>query len=99
MTHHPDAESFYIDAIHALACYLIKPGVRFVMTKTDPDTCGFPNFVYMANGGASSKVSKIIKELVVSIQGLTAEHAIHSLRVWATDDMAFSKFIHFIDML
>jgi hypothetical protein len=47
----------------------------------------FPSFVNMADGGAVSKASHILKNLVDEVEGLTHGHMAHGLCAGAANDM------------
>ena len=53
----------------------------------------------MADGGASSKASRIMKALVPHVNGLENKMTAHGLHVGASDDMAFNVYCHIVDMI
>jgi hypothetical protein len=59
----------------------------------------FPSMTGLAEGGASSKASRILKELVGKVEGLLQEHASHGLRDGSADDIAFNYLVHGVCMI
>jgi hypothetical protein len=51
----------------------------------------FYSFVDMADGGAASKASCILKNLVDEVEGLIPDHMAHGLRAGAADGMLLNK--------
>jgi uncharacterized protein YihD (DUF1040 family) len=89
----PDADNNHlICMIHSLAAYLVtSPGKVKSSTVTDAPAWIFPSFVDMADGGATSKASRILKNMVDDVDGLHEGHTVHGLRAGAADDMLLNK--------
>jgi hypothetical protein len=94
----PDAEDCPICMIHSLAAYLITSPGTVKSSTVDPSGPSwiFPTFVNMADGGAASKASRILKSLVEEVEGLTSGHTAHGLRAGAADDMLLNKLCNVI---
>mmetsp|Transcript_28891 Transcript_28891/g.44624 ORF Transcript_28891/g.44624 Transcript_28891/m.44624 type:complete len:533 (-) Transcript_28891:285-1883(-) len=97
MTFHPDSTDWRVDVIHALACYVLC-GQGGGKAPTSPQESGvhwlFGSYVGMAEGGAASKVSRILEKCRNGgVDGVPADSNSHSVRVGATDDMIFNHMV------
>lgn len=101
---HANAKGEYLtDWIHSMGCYIITSAGRLGSVNKDPDDPSwlFPSYTNLADGGASSKASRILKSLHKegSVKGLLAQHASHGIRGGASDDMATNKTCHIVNMI
>lgn len=96
---HPDAENYKMCVLHALACYIITAGGKLKSTDLEAPDWLFPSFYDLAEGGASSKASRILKNLVGTVEGLEESHAGHGLRAGSCDDMATNHLLSIVSMI
>ena len=99
LSFHPDAASYVICEFHALASYIITAGASLRNMEPGAPDWLFPSMMGLAEGGASSKASRILKELVGKVEGLVQEHTSHGLRAGSADDMAFNYLVHVVCMI
>jgi hypothetical protein len=92
ISYHEDYDRYEVCQIHGLACYIVTAGgkIRGSGNPDEPDWL-FPDFANLADGGASTKATAILKALVGVVPGLEAKHTAHGLRAGPTDDMAMNR--------
>jgi hypothetical protein len=98
MTFHPDSTDWRVDVIHALACYVLCGQGSNQKASTSPQESGvhwiFGSYVGMAEGGAASKVSRILEKCRKGgVNGVPADSNSHGVRVGATDEMIFNHML------
>jgi hypothetical protein len=100
ISYHEDYDSYQVDQIHALACYIITAEGK-LKGSADPDEPDwlFPDFANLADGGASTKATAILRALVGVVEGLDAKHTSHGLRAGPTDDMAMNRVCDVVCMI
>lgn len=108
-TGHSGEISFHADAqlnyrvcwFHSQACYIITNGGKLSSINKNPDDPSwlFPAFVNLADGGASAKAGRILKNLVGIVEGLCQDHACHGLRAGSSDDMVTNIYCHIVSMI
>jgi hypothetical protein len=100
ISYHEDYDCYEVCQIHGLACYIITAGgkLRGSANTEEPDWL-FPDFANLADGGASTKATAILKALVGVVPGLTAKHTAHGLRAGPTDDMAMNRHCDVVSMI
>jgi hypothetical protein len=101
---HADATLDYrMDWLHSIACYIITAAGKLGSANKNPDDPAwlFPGYTNLADGGASSKASRILKKLAETgtVEGLRKEHTSHSLRAGSSDDMATNIWCHIVSMI
>jgi hypothetical protein len=101
---HPNAKGQYLtDWIHAIACYIVTCAGRLGQANNNPNDPSwlFPGYNDLADGGAASKASRILKKLWESgaVEGLRKEHTAHGLRAGSSDDMATNMYCHLVAMI
>jgi hypothetical protein len=86
-----DNTNYELDVFHAMACYTMLLEGRYT-----PDDQGylFPCFANMRKGGASTKVTNIMKQCVGKVEGVTDRMTASGIRVGSTDEMVFSPKIN-----
>ena len=103
MTFHPDAKSFVIDEFHAIACYLLAgQGRHDAMAARVPGGTNwiFPAYVNMADGGAASKVSRIIEKCQRGgVENIPDGMKSHGIRITAADEMVFNPTLHLVESI
>ncbi|MGH7955285.1 MAG: hypothetical protein ACREOZ_04925, partial [Gloeomargaritales cyanobacterium] len=98
MTLHPDRESFHLDQLHSFACYILSGQGRH---DASLGLAGggvqwmFPAYCQMANGGAASKVGRVITQCFNdSVPGVSKNMTSHGLRISSTDTVLFNFYVH-----
>ena len=96
MTYVPDAENFALDVGHALACNLVTGGFGNHRASATTAECGtnwiFPGYVDMTDGGAASKVTRILAKCKAGgVKGIPDNASSHGIRVSATNTMMFHE--------
>lgn len=95
-----DSLNFEIDFLHALAAYIVTAGGSLASDPaSDEPAWLFPGYTDLKNGGAASKVSRILKDLVGVVEGLDELHASHGLRVGPTDDLAMNIAVNIVSII
>ena len=102
MTLHPNADSedgWLLCSIHSIACNLIC-GSTVYKASASAEEAGmnfmFNNYFGMADGGAASKVSRIIQKCRDGgVEDLPEDFTGHGLRVAAADEMMFNVHLPF----
>ena len=96
MTYHPDAVSWELDQLNAMACMLLCGSGDHKASASGGDSAInwiFPAYVDMADGGAASKVARIFDKCQKGgVEGISEDAASHGVRVTATDEMVFNPF-------
>jgi hypothetical protein len=100
ISYHEDYDRYEVCQIHGLACYIVTAGgkIRGSANPAEPDWL-FPDFATLADGGASTKATAILKALVGVVPGLEAKHTAHGLRAGPTDDMAMNRVCDVVCMI
>ena len=97
MTYHPDAHSWELDEFNCLACYLLcGPGDHKASASEGNSKINwmFPAYVDMADGGAASKVGRILEKCRQGgVKGIPEDAQSHGLRVTAMDEMIFNPLL------
>ena len=89
----PDSESYKLDFIHAQACALLA-GYGGGSKGINGEIWMFPSYVDMAEGGAASKVSRVLTKCHEGkVEGIPAGATSHGVRVTATDTMLINSLI------
>ena len=82
------------DVFHALGCYIITAGGSLSRNDdTEDATWLFPAYTDLADGGAASKTSRALKDLIGKVDGLEDDHASHGFRVGPTDELALNHLV------
>lgn len=100
----PDIADWEVDTIQALAVYAITAINRGKLTDNplpeEPNWL-FPEYVSLVDGGAATKVSKILSTLQKKgrVEGLGVEHTSHGLRAGPSDELAMNEQVDVIAMI
>ena len=102
ISYHPDAESFLLDVYNALAVYIITSGGK-LSKNSNPDQPNwlFPGLEKLADGGAASRVTRLLTQLFEqeSVPGLLKEHGSHGLRAGPSDDLAMNELVDVVSII
>lgn len=98
---HADCECLETDEFHSLGSYVITQSGDYSQAAVDPSgpQWVFPSFLNTADGGAMSKVSRILKSLVGEVDGVLENMSARSLHAGSVDEMAFNVNCHIVDMI
>jgi hypothetical protein len=100
----PSKEEWLTCVLHALGVYIILAihyGKLNSNRNPDDPIWLLPNYQGLANGGAATKISRILTELekTKKVEGLSKDHTSHGLRAGSSDDLALNEAVDVISII
>lgn len=104
LPYYPNKEEWLTCALHALGVYIISAIHNGKLNRNpniDEPIWLLPDFQGLANGGAATKITRILSELekTKKVEGLSEKHTSHGLRAGPSDDLALNEAVDVISII